>query len=327
MGNYVLVRSPSKLISEGQIGYGWSKVNFSEFSTSKDLLAHFKLKNLEIGRNRKQIVRYFNISEGDVVIVPLDKSIIIGFATGKKSYQAGIKHGENRLSVEFLKGPDNCIIKIPRSELPGNLSSRLKIRMSVVSLNEFKSEIERIISTARERGAAPANLHIEELNKAAEDAFKQKLLANIRQGKTYLKSGGRGLEELVLELVELEGYKGIIAAKNALEGIADIDIEASRTDLFSSTKLLIQVKHHDGTTGVHGIKQLEALDDDDEQVLRWLVTTAEVSNELRKRAENNNIKVMDGNELIKWVFESLPSLSPATRSKLGISDVPALLLE
>jgi restriction system protein len=128
-----------------------------------------------------------------------------------------------------------------------------------------------------------------------------------------------------LELVELEGYKGIIAAKNGLEGIADIDIEASRTDIFSSTKLLIQVKHHNWTTGIHGIKQLEALDDD-EQVLRWLITTAEVSNELRERAESNNIRIMDGDELIDWIFECLPNLSPATRSKLGVSDVPTLLL-
>jgi restriction system protein len=197
--------------------------------------------------------------------------------------------------------------------------------MSVVSLNEFKIEIDRIISTAKDSGAAPANLHIEGLNKAAENIFKEMLLANIRQRKTYLESGGKGLEELILELVELEGYKGIIPAKNALKGIADIDIEASRTDMFSSTKLLIQVKHHNGTTGIHGIKQLEAMDDD-EQVLRWLITTAEVSDDLKERAEGNNIKIMDGNDLIDWIFESLPSLSPATRSKLGISDVPTLLL-
>jgi len=325
MRNYVLVRSPSKLISEGRIGYGWSKINFSEFNTTKELLSYVKLKNIVIGRKKNQIVRYFNISEDDVVIVPIDKSVIIGFAVGAKSYQSGIRNGENRISVEFLKGSDNSILKIPRKELPGKLSSRLKIRMSVVSLNEFKSEVDRIISTARERGAAPANLHIEELNKAATNTFKEKLLANICEGKAYLKSGGRGLEELVLELVELEGYNGIIAAKNALEGIADIDIEASRTDIFSSTKLLIQVKHHNGVTGVHGIKQLEALDDD-EQVIRWLITTAGVSDELRGRAESNNIKIMDGNELIDWIFESLPSLSFSTRNKLGISDVPTLLL-
>jgi restriction system protein len=325
MENYVLVRSPSKLTSEGRIGYGWSNINFSEFSTSKDLLSEFKLKNIKIGRKKNQIIRYFNISKGDVVIVPVDKSIIIGFAVGAKSYQLGIRNGENRISVEFLKDRDNNVLKIPRKELPGNLSSRFKIRMAVVSLNEFKNEIDRIISTAKESGSAPANLHIEELNKAAEKAFKQKLLANICEGKSYLKSGGRGLEELVLELVELEGYKGIIAAKNALEGIADIDIEASRTDMFSSTKLLIQVKHHNGKTGAHGIKQLEAIDDD-EQVLRLLITTAEVSEDLSERAESNNIRIMAGNELIDWIFESLPNLSPATRSKLGISDVPTLLL-
>ena len=60
--------------------------------------------------------------------------------------------------------------------------------------------------------------------------------------------------------------------------------------------------------------------------VQTLITTAEVSKDLKERAEGNNIKIMDGNDLIDWIFESLPSLSPATRSKLGISDVPTLLL-
>ena len=86
--------------------------------------------------------------------------------------------------------------------------------------------------------------------------FKQKLLDNIRGGKTNLPSGGVGLEELVCALFESQGYKSKVLSKSTFNGMADADVEAIRDDDFWTTKIYAQVKHHDGTSGRYGIDQI-----------------------------------------------------------------------
>ncbi|NAW86041.1 restriction endonuclease, partial [Photobacterium halotolerans] len=141
-------------------------------------------------------------------------------------------------------------------------------------------------------------------------------------GRTNLESGGYGLEKLVLELLKIEGYQGKILAKNQSSDISDADIEASRSDTFTSTRLTIQVKHHDGHTSIHGVEQLSGLDDDESQ--KWLITTGVLSEQTISEAQDRGIYVMDGRGFIDWLYEHIPSLSPVTKSKLHISDVPSI---
>jgi len=67
--------------------------------------------------------------------------------------------------------------------------------------------------------------------------FKVALLNAIQKGKTRLEAGGIGLENLVVELLQLDGYTAKILPKQHFEGFADADIEASRTDM-------IQIQRH-----------------------------------------------------------------------------------
>ena len=147
-----------------------------------------------------------------------------------------------------------------RSDLTGAFSSRLKIRMTVVSLVEFKDEVLAVIERIKSNGATALDSHVQALEAQAQQQLKQQLLQNICDGKTYLESGGYGLEKLVAELLRAEGYDAKILDKAAFEGKADADVLAVREDRFSSTTLLVQVKHHVGTTGFHAIRQLEAID-------------------------------------------------------------------
>ncbi|SOB77862.1 hypothetical protein SAMN04488490_3697 [Marinobacter sp. LV10R510-11A] len=91
-----LVRSPAKLISENQAGHGWSQINFSEASSVEELLGLFSDKGIDPGRRRKQIKRFFSISKGDIVVVPLHGAVALGYATGTRSYAKGVSFGENR---------------------------------------------------------------------------------------------------------------------------------------------------------------------------------------------------------------------------------------
>jgi restriction system protein len=47
--------------------------------------------------------------------------------------------------------------------------------------------------------------------------------------------------------------------KRAFTSFADADVHGTKSDLFTSRTLLIQVKHHQGTSGEWGIEQLEEL--------------------------------------------------------------------
>lgn len=326
MSNYVLVRSPMALAKGGCIGYGWSRVNFSSFNSPKDLIGHFTESGIDFGRSKNQIVRFFNIREGDVVVVPVSGAILIGTSTGKKSYGEGVKYGSNRISVDFFRDSDGALVKVSRKNLSTALSSRLRIRQSVVSLFEFKPEIDRIYTALKESGSSLYSSHIQELDTLEVEAFRKGMLENIRSGRANLASGGTGLEELVHELLKIDGYEATILPKSGQEGVADVDIVAFKTDFLSSTKLLIQIKHHSGTSGFHGVKQIQAVEDE-EQVLRWLITTACVSDEVRERALAANINVMDGEDFSTWLASNVAGLSVATRNKLGISSVPSLLIK
>tara|TARA_R110001592_G_scaffold344760_1_gene636276 strand:- start:4681 stop:5664 length:984 start_codon:yes stop_codon:yes gene_type:complete len=320
-----LVRSPNKLIAENLAGYGWPQVNFSEAEDIAGLMALFADKGINPGRQRSQIKRLFSIQEGDIVVVPLNRAVAFGVATGKRSYAKGVGYGENRIGVEYFRHEDGSVVRIPRSELPEALSTRLKIRMSVVSLGEFKDDIIRIVNQIQDTGGARFDSHIQQLEAEALASLREQLLNNIRVGKTNLASGGIGLEKLVAELLRTEGYVAKVQAKTACEGNADVDVEAFRNDRFTSSKLLIQVKHHSGNTGHHALHQLQPLDNEDD-AQRWIITTGDVQQELVEEAEGQGIGVMDGEQFVDWILERGDSLSQATLNRLGLSTGLSLLL-
>ncbi|WP_198344831.1 restriction endonuclease [Neisseria chenwenguii] len=195
-------------------------------------------------------------------------------------------------------------------------------------MNDFKEEILTIIQNLKEKGSYQANSYLTEQETAAEEAFKQELLESLANGNTRLAAGGNGLEQLIKELVEIEGYTKVrIEAKNQSSDISDIDISAEKNDRFNNSRLLIQAKHHRGQTSSHGLRQLitHETDDDESNVQKWLMTTGSLSSESKKLAEEHNIRVMEGKDLVEWISESLEHLSPATKQKLGIIEVPKIV--
>jgi restriction system protein len=90
MSKVLLVRSPAPLTKLNLAGYGWGEINFSEFSQFNELLSYVEEQEIEIGRHKNQMSRFFNIKEGDVLVVPVYRAIIIGIAQGDKSYGEGV---------------------------------------------------------------------------------------------------------------------------------------------------------------------------------------------------------------------------------------------
>jgi len=321
---YILCRSPESVVKEGWVSYGWSKVDFSKFDDFGGLAKEIESQYGGFGRGKKQVKRFFELEKGDIVVVPVTRGIYIGVVEGEKNFIPGEKY-PNRVKVSFY--PKNGMpIRTPRVQLSNKLSSRLRVRMSVADLEGFKGELSGIVCAIESGEDYNINSNLDNIRVEQEEAFKEQLLKNIQKGQTFLESGGMGLEKLVKELLEIEGFEEVvIKAKNAHKGIADVDIEATKTDKFITHKMLIQVKHHKGITGSKGAKQLDALKVDEDNVIlsRWLITTAN-DVELNEEYENK-IYVMKGKEFVDWVYDNLHSLSKETLDTLKVSCIPSLI--
>jgi restriction system protein len=258
-----------------------------------------------------------------LIIVPVNRAILLARATGIKSFSLDVPYGENRVGAEFLRNPDGSLKRVPRDDLSNALETRLKIRMAIAPLDEFAEELGGLYAKLEKGGHSSISSQYEAQNNDLVVEAKNELLKRIQKGGTYLASGGEGFERLVMELLELEGYSVHRPSKNHYAGIADADIEAYRQDRFTQTKLLIQVKHHQGTTDAHGVKQLAAIEEEGAQ--RWLITSALFEDDTKTYAESHDVQIMDGTEFVDWLFDQAHRLKITTRSRLGLSDAPVLV--
>ena len=322
-----MVRSPEVLINENKIGYGWKQINFASHDNINSLIKEIIDLNGSIGRMTKQVKNYFNLKNDDIVIVPLGKSITIARVSGEKFFDSSFTggHGANQIRVEFFR-KDNKIIRIPRSTLKQNLESRLKLRTTIGDLSRFSEEIEHLIQNLNNYGNFEVDNSYQEKAEFYEREFKKELLNALCKGNTRLKAGGRGLEELVAELLKIQGYSqvDILDKKNGV-GIADIDIQATSDNNPFLKDILVQVKHHNGETSSHAINQLIAYEDEtNSDAYKWVVTTGSFSDQSKILAEENQINIMEGEQFVDWIYSNLNMLSDKTKANLGIVNVPKL---
>jgi restriction system protein len=193
---------------------------------------------------------------------------------------------------------------------------------TIADLAEFGEEIENLFHLQTYNATIAKRLRDQ------EQAFRDKLLANIREGRTSLSGGGNGLEKLVKELLEIDGYTAKVLSKRRFMGFADADVEATRNDHLSHTKLLIQVKHHSGVEETWGAKQLlEIVNQHGEEFADYelvLITTADAPLDLVKLCNAKGIQLMQGPQVVEWVQDALPRLSPETRARLGVALMPTV---
>lgn len=338
--NYYMVRAMASededfkvFLDNSVVAVGWSNVDFTKCSDSevvreevnKSYYNDGKKSPIKVAQNLNEVARFKNIQSGDYIIIPYKSDIIIAVAETDEVYSEVDSKRDlaNQRKVAY-RYYNNELLKIPRDELSEGLQRRLRVRgMSVNTLFEFKDEIETVFS--RQSYSYTNEMRLKEEKELNE--FKAGLLKNIQSGKTNLKTGGIGLEELVCELMNCEGYNAKILAKSTFNGKADADIQAIKEDTFMSKKIFVQVKHHTGFSGKEGIKQVidvlqqEQYADYD----GYFVTSASIDDETRKYAQDNNIEVMDGHALIDLIMANINKLQTTTLRCLGISMLPHLI--
>lgn len=320
---------------KGVVAVGWSAIDFTAYpipdSVAAAVEAHYYPPGTEVaatvrGKKLAEVQRFKSMRPGDRVLVPYSSSIRLATAKGQQRHE--VDDGKrfdlaNQREVEYVRGSDGTPVTIPRTALSEGLQRRLRVRGTTVSdLVEFAEEIEQLFNV--DGGGWSTRVHHATEEQAKR--FKSELLSNIHGGRTNLKAGGRGLEELVRDLLGVEGYEARIPSKRAFDGFGDADVIAIRADRFEESKLLVQVKHHRGTSDSYGAEQLlQIIRDRPEEYEDYqlvFVTTAAASPELAAICEQRGVMLVPGSELIDWVFESLEDLPPEWRTVLGISRVP-----
>ncbi len=277
------------------------------------------------GRKINEILRFRSIKKGDYILVPHWNSVWFAVAESEFYYDENAKKDDlsNRLKVCFQKDADGNNRCVPRSQLSERLSRRLHLRgATVLELDDFKEEIEKIFNDKEYSFSKAVTEKENELIKT----FKKNLLESICEGDVYLKSGGIGLEELVRELFECEKYEAQILPKNKFKSWGDADIIAMSKFQIS---ILAQVKHHKGYTDTWGIEQLKEIkkNGEDEGCDKlMLITSGNVKEDIKQEAEKHGILVMDGEQLVDWIYENINELSAETKTKLKISISPIVII-
>lgn len=330
--NCYQVRTLDTLVERGIVGVGWSEFDFSSYSDAEAAIQAIRDDWGGVGRSANQIRRFFAIQDGDIVVAPIPYAVAIGVSRGGIRYDAdsvGVDRANQR-RVDFPRDPEGRVITIPRTALSEAFQRRLRVQgMTVNDLNEFAEEIQAIRQSQSDGKSYDWADSVRTQQKEKLESFRKRLLDNIQSGRTNLPTGGIGLQDLVQELLTLEGYEARVLSTRHFSSYADADVQASRSDRCAVVKLLIQVKHHQGFTNEHGIRQLAEIrrahpgEYDDHQHV--FLTSASVSDELRIEATKADVTVIDGAALAEWIGDSIQKLRPETKLTLGIYEVPAVI--
>lgn len=326
-----LVRTIPELVGKSIVGVGWSEFDFSQMEDAEDAISQIN-DDYGVGRSGNQIRRFFSIQEGDLIVASLPYSVAIGVAKGGLFFDESYYNQDrtNQRRVNFLLNEAGEVVEIPRTSFSEAFQRRLRVRgMTVNDLSEFRHEIVNAYEKSYTGKDYSWSLVIAERIEEAAKSFKNQLIANIQSGMTNLETGGVGLEYLVKELLEIEGYQAEVMSKQAFPSFADADVKASRTDPCATVNLLVQVKHHQGYSNEYGLSQLEEIrkaelpEWSDHQLV--FCTSASVSESFKERAEFQNITVIDGGGLVDWIYQHIDRLSPESKNSLGICEVPTVI--
>ncbi len=317
------------------VAVGWSEIDFTDFKEADELVKaveneYYSAGNTApqvVGKKKNEIRRFKGIHDGDRIVVPYWSSVRLAIAGGEERYSSDDGESRdlaNQHVVSFVSDANGGFLTVPREQLSEGLQRRLRVPGSAVAdLGEFREEVKHLF-----HGEAYTST-IARVQNEQEQLFKCKLLTLVQDGTSALRAGGIGLENLVAELLRADGYIADVQARNRFSDIGDADIEATRDDHVTSTKLLIQVKHHRGESDEWGARQLshilEAQPDLFAEYRLVLVTSGNASGALLNLCDAKDITLITGRQLVDWVTDSLEQLSPKTRSALRISDVPQLV--
>ena len=310
------------------VAFGWRDLHFVDMSPDE---VHKKTYELWGGRGAgsvgAQARKFREIKAGDRIIVPISGAFLLAEAIGECIYdkEAVSRNIANQQRVTYLKNDSGEVLRIPRHSVSGTLQRKLGLLPTLIRADACAREIDALWENK------DWNTLFNEAQEKRIAENKKRLLKKIQEGNTKLRGGGAGLEHLVRELMEIEGYESVQLSKRTFPGnTADADVEGKRTNMLSGEEIVVvQVKHHRGYTGEWGVQQLKAIqaseDYKSEDTHFVLLSSADGFTPDTQEMAEGAIKLIDGNQLVDWVISRANDLEPDTRRALGISNYPMLL--
>ena len=82
-----LVRTDPDLVEKGIVGVGWSMLDFTSLPDAEAAIQTIK-GCYDLGKRANQVRRFYQIQEGDLIVVPLAGHVAIGRAIGSLFFDA-----------------------------------------------------------------------------------------------------------------------------------------------------------------------------------------------------------------------------------------------
>lgn len=297
----------SEMIKKEQIVIGWSNTENKLFDSKLDRDG-FKqiLKSLypsyidnpySLGQATGYLWRFIREMEiGNYAIVPISKAFYIGEITGNLIFMPDklLDDTAIRRNVKWLNNGKPIL----RNYCGAGLISRLKYQGTCVSASDLIDDIETALDYAKKKEKPNFKNQLNE-------SLKQEAAKFLVSKNSYLDD--RKFENLVQQLmIGLGAKSSIIPAKTTYkDSIADVDVLADFIHL--GIKIYIQVKKHNHESDEYAVRQLmEAMKidnpDGSNPIFGWVVTSGKFTDYAEKLANDNGIKVVNGEDLAEMII-------------------------
>ena len=278
------------------------------------------------GRNRARfgLQRFLEMEPGDRVVIPTSRAFHVYEIVdrerlvpaqidveGLRSWQQqgasvdddGYLRTESgvRIDLGFFRRVKVIARNIPRRGYADSaLTSRMKVRQANVRLNRLKASVDAAVEAHRRK--QPIDLHSLILDECAGSVLKT----------IVKKSNPDQFERLIHSWFEHQGATARILPKKKRDKEGDADVEATFESL--NLKVYVQAKHHTGKSDERGITQIdnyvknkekgvEYVADQQIVLLAWVISTGEFSDECRKRANEDHVRLIDGKEFAGMLLD------------------------
>jgi hypothetical protein len=231
----------------------------------------------------------------DYAIVPISKAFYLGEITSDPIYLSDKVKEDTaiRRNVKWLNNGKPIL----RECGAAGLISRLKYQGTCVSASDLIKDVEKALENSKK------NL-IPNFKNQLNDSLRQEVVKFLISKESYLDD--RKFENLVRQLmIGLGAKSSIIPSKTRYKNsIADIDVLADFIHL--GLKIYIQVKKHNKESDDYAVRQLlKAMQidnpDGSNPISGWVVTSGRFTEKAEKLANENGIKVVNGEDLAEMI--------------------------
>ena len=305
--------------SNNRVVLGWSEINFSQETLGRSYLeikavvdsTGWYKNSRSLGQASGIIFRASQIKKGDIIIVPRYQSVAVAEVVSEHVLFDGSDDMlKNDISNYYLV---NWIHRTyPKTLLSSNFNSTCKFRQTVIGLDYYKDDIEKII---QDTDILPIDQKY--LEKREELALNNvEHIFNHIRSRDNVKFSDDDFELFVKHLFEITfNLKGEINSKlKEFENGRDIVFNVNG---LGEIQWNVQVKQHQDETGEGAVNQILKGGIATNEI-NMVVSNTYFSTEAKKLADENNVILVDGYAMAEIIYENFQGIELEFKAKLSL---------